>query len=63
MHETISDFCLEKTRQAWLLPYVYALIICSTEMSVACKNQYVNFFGRQGIGGEPEHLRVRGRNV
>ena len=63
LHETISHLCLEKTRHARFLPFVYACRICSTEMSIPCKNQHLNFFlGRLRIG-EPGHLRMRGRNV
>ena len=56
----------DKTRHARLLRYVYAYEI---NWNVNCwyqkkqkRNQHVIFFGRQGIE-EPEHFRMRWRNV
>ena len=58
----------DKTRHARFLRYVYAYKI---NWNVNCwykkkkrkkKSQHVNFFGRLGIE-EPEHLRMRWRNV
>ena len=60
LRESISHLWLEKTRHAWSLRYVYACGL--TEMSIAFKNQHLNFFGKRGIA-KPENSRMRGRNV
>ena len=67
LHETISHLCLEKTRHARFLPYEFMPV---ESVQVKCQflvktSQHLNFFfffGRLRIG-EPEHLRMRGRNV
>ena len=66
LHEAISPLCLEKTRDARLLRYVYACRINSflkpTLSQFLVKTSILILFGRLGKG-EPEHLCMRWRNV
>ena len=55
LHEIISHLCLEKTRHARFLRYLYACRINRNLNSLSKVNQHLSIFGRPGIG-EAEHL-------